>query len=147
MAQGVSRLIEEPDTFACLSSNAARAPYPIDQVILEHKRDDLEETVVVDVSRTGQFEYYVFRNGERIHTQWYSSNPTMRFRIHREPGVYRVLVFFLSSNGSRITKYSNPVFLYPAAPALGQALMKTCASPHLAPTTSQASGADPGRIS
>jgi hypothetical protein len=102
----------------------ARATYPIDQVILEHKRDDLVATVVSDASRTGQFAFYVFRNGKRIHTQWYSSNPAMRFRIQTEPGLYRVLVFFLSPNGSRSTKYSNPVFLYPAVYDLGQAFKK-----------------------
>ncbi len=93
---------------------AARATYPIEQVILEHKRDDLVATVASDASGTGQFAFYVFRNGKRIHTQWHSSNLTMRFRIYAEPGLYWVLVFFLSPNGSRSTKYSNPVFLYPA---------------------------------
>ena len=99
--------------------SAARATYPIEQVILEHKRDDLVATVVPDATGTGQFAFYLFRNGKRIHTQWYSSNPAMRFRIYMEPGLYRVLAFLLSPNGSRSTKYSNPVFLYPVvyAPA------------------------------
>ena len=118
MAQGVTRLIEEPDTFACLSSNAARITYSDEQVILDHKRDDLVATVVTDVSQTGQFAFYLFRNGKRIHTQWYSSNPAIRFRIQAVPGLYRVLVF-LSPNGSRSTKYSNPMFLYPAGYAPG----------------------------
>jgi hypothetical protein len=90
---------------------AARAIYSIEQVILDHERDDLVATVVSDASGTGQFAFYVFRNGKRIYTQWYSSNPAMRFRIHREPGLYRVLVFLLSPNGSKITKYSNQVLL------------------------------------
>ncbi len=95
----------------------ALATYSIEQVILDHERDDLVATVLSDASGTGQFAFYVFRNGKRIHTQWYSSNPAMRFRIQTEPGLYRVLVFFLSPNGSRITKYSNPVLLQPLAPA------------------------------
>jgi Family of unknown function (DUF6270) len=105
-----------------LTVPAARATYLSEQVFLEHERDDLVATIVSDASRTGQFAFYVFRNGKRIHTQWYSSNPTMRFRIHTEPGLYRVLVFFLSPNGSRKTKYSNPVFLYPAVFTQGQAV-------------------------
>jgi hypothetical protein len=102
--------------------SVARATYSTNQVLLKHERDDLVATVVSDASRIGQFAFYVFRNGKRIHTQWYSSNPSMRFRIHTEPGLYRVLVFFLSPNGSRSTKYSNPVFLYPAVYAQGQAV-------------------------
>jgi len=42
---------------------------PIEQVILEHERDGLVATVVSDASGTGQFAFYVFRNGKRIHTQ------------------------------------------------------------------------------
>jgi hypothetical protein len=101
---------------------AVRATYSIEQVLLKHERDDLVATVASDATGTGQFAFYLFRNGKRIHTQWYSSNPAMRFRVHKEPGLYRVLVFFLSPNGSRKTKYSNPVFLYPAVFTQGQAV-------------------------
>ena len=93
--------------------SAARVNYSIEQVILDRERDELVATVVSDASGTGQFAFYVFRNGKRIHTQWYSSNPAMRFCIHREPGLYRVLAFLLSPNGSKITKYSNPMTVYP----------------------------------
>jgi hypothetical protein len=103
---------------------AARAIYSIEQVTLEHERDDLVATIVSDASRTGQFAFYLFRNGKRIHTQWYSWNPAMRFRIHTEPGLYQVLAFLLSPNGSKITKYSNQVTVYPAVYAPGQALKK-----------------------
>jgi Heparinase II/III-like protein/Heparinase II/III N-terminus len=98
----------------------ARATFSAKHVILKHERDNLVATVVSDATRTGQFAFYLFRNGKRVYTQWYSSNPAMRFRIHREPGLYRVLAFFLAPNGSRMTKYSNPVFLYPRDYTLGQ---------------------------
>jgi hypothetical protein len=125
----IQQLVEWPSMKSGVSTSnkavsAAIATYSIEQVILKHERDELVATVVSDVSGTGQFAFYVFRNGKRIHTQWHSSNPTMRFRIYTEPGLYRVLVFFLSPNDSRMTKYSNPVFLYPAVPAPGQALKK-----------------------
>jgi hypothetical protein len=91
--------------------HAGRASYSTKQVILEHKGDVLVATVVSDVPQTGQFAFYAFRNGKRIHTQWYSPNPAMRFRIQTEPGLYQVLAFLLSPNGSKITKYSNQVLL------------------------------------
>ncbi|TKB74221.1 MAG: hypothetical protein E8D46_10255 [Nitrospira sp.] len=93
-------------------------------VTLKHERDDLVATVLSDATWTGQFAFYLFRNGKRVHAQWYSSNPAMRFRIHREPGLYRVLAFFLAPNGSRMSKYSNPVFLYPLDYTLGQSSEK-----------------------
>jgi hypothetical protein len=106
------------------SGPAALATYSIEQVILEHNRDELVATVVSDASRIGQFAFYLYRNGERIHTQWYTSNPAMRFPIQSEPGLYRVLAFLLSPNGSKITKYSNPLILSPAVDAQGQAFKK-----------------------
>ena len=90
---------------------AVRATYSTKHVILEYERDEPVATVVSDASRTGQFAFYVFRSGKRIHTQWHSTNPAMRFRIQREPGLYPVLAFLLSPNGSKITKYSNQVLL------------------------------------
>lgn len=77
MAQGVTRLIEEPDSFACLSSNVTCTIYSVEQVIHDHNRDDLVATVVADASRSKQFASYVFRNGKRVYTQRYSSNPAM----------------------------------------------------------------------
>jgi Family of unknown function (DUF6270) len=106
------------------SGPAALATYSIEQVILDHESDELVASVVSNASQIGQFAFYVFRNGKRIHTQWYSSNPVMRFRIQREPGLYRVLAFLLSPNGSKITKYSNPLILSPAVDALGQAIKR-----------------------
>lgn len=106
------------------SGPAALDTYSIEQVILGHERDELVATVVSDASRTGKFAFYLFRNDERIHTQWYSSNPVMRFRIQREPGLYRVLAFLLSPNGSKITKYSNQLILSPAVDAQGQVFKK-----------------------
>lgn len=120
MTQAITRLFEEPQTFARFTNNADRTTYSIKQVILEYTRDDLVATVVSDASRTGQFAFYVFRNGKRIHDQWFFSNPAVRFRLHIEAGLYRVLLFFLFLNGSRMTKYSNPVFLYPIFHHIGQ---------------------------
>jgi hypothetical protein len=96
---------------------AVRAASSTEHIVLKYERDELVAVVVSGAPPTRQFAFYVFRNGKRIHTQGYSSNSTMRFRIQTEPGLYRVLVFFLSPNGSRSTKYSNPVFLYPAVSA------------------------------
>ena len=103
------------------------ANYSIEKVTLEHERDELVATVVFEAPQTGEFAFYVFRNGKRIHAQGYSPNPTVRVGIKSEPGLYRVLVFFLSPNGTRITRYSNPVFLYPLVHPLG----KTFRSPQL----------------
>jgi|CXWL01.1.fsa_nt_gi hypothetical protein len=89
------------------------ANYSIEKVVLQHERGELVATVTFEAPQTGEFSFDVFRNGKRIHTQGYSPNPTVRVGIASEPGLYRVLVFSLSPDGTRITKYSNPVFLYP----------------------------------
>lgn len=87
------------------------ANYSIETVALEHERGELVATAVFEAQQTGQLAFYVFRIGERIHTQWYSPNPTLRIDIKTEPGLYRVLAFFLTPNGKKVTEYSNPVSL------------------------------------
>jgi hypothetical protein len=95
------------------------------KVVLQHGHDDvLVATVALEASQPGQFSFYVFRNGERIHTQWYSANPVLRFCIQAEPGLYQVLVFFLTPDGQAIKKYSNTVFLYPIVYSLEHAFKR-----------------------
>jgi hypothetical protein len=88
-----------------------RADYSIEKVILERVGDMLVASVVCEAPQTGQFAFYVFRSEERIHTQWYSPNSTLRIDIKAEPGLYRVLAFFRAPDGKTIKKYSNPVSL------------------------------------
>ena len=94
------------------------------KVILEHERDELVATAIFEAPETGQFSFYVFRNGERIHIQSYSPSPALRVCITVEPGLYQVVVFFLTPNGETIMKYSNSLFLYPVEYSLGCAFMK-----------------------
>ena len=94
------------------------------KVILEHERDELVATAIVEAPETGQFSFYVFRNGERIHIQSYSPSPALRVCITVEPGLYQVVVFFLTPNGETIMKYSNSLFLYPVEYSLGCAVMR-----------------------
>jgi hypothetical protein len=113
----ISISTEETMTKSC-------ANYSIDKVILEHERDELVATVQFEAPQAGQFAYWVFRNGERIHIQKYSPNSTFRVGINMEPGLYRVLVHFLDPNGNTIKKYSNPVFLYPVVHTPGNSSRK-----------------------
>lgn len=102
----------------------SRAKYVIREVILGHDAKVLVATVTSDESHLGQFAFYVFRNGERIHVQWYTSDPVLRFDTTAEPGLYRVLAFFGDPNGKKNSKYSNPLFLHPVIYRLGGGLRK-----------------------
>jgi hypothetical protein len=88
--------------------------YTISEVTLIIDHDVLVATVVTNNPIGGQFAFYVFRNEERIHTQWYSTNPTLRFDTKAEPGIYRVFSFLQSPDGKKITKYSKPIFVQPS---------------------------------
>jgi|GEM_PF-1872039 len=108
---------EETMTTSCTNCS-------IQKVILEHQRNELVATVQLEAPEPGQFAYSVFRNGERIHAQGYSANPTFRVGIKAEPGLYRVLAQFRGSNGNAIKKYSNPMFLFPVVYTLGDSSRK-----------------------
>ena len=91
------------------------AEYVIKEVAFNNDHGVLTATVVATNPDGGQFAFYVYRNEERIHTQWYSKTPSLRFDTKAEPGLYRVLSFFLSLDGKKITKYSKPIFLHPTS--------------------------------
>src|SRR5262245_58520045 len=92
----------------------------IKRVILKHESGELVATVVCEASPIGEFAFYIIRNGERIHTQWYSPNPALRIGVQAEPGLYQVKAFFRLRDGKTIEKFSNPAFLYPTVYSLGE---------------------------
>lgn len=95
----------------------------IEEVSITHDGGALVATVVTDAPHVGEFAFYVFRNGERIHTQWYTPDPVLRFNTEGEPGLYRVLAF-LGPSLNNISKYSNPLFLHPVTYSLSDAPRK-----------------------
>lgn len=60
-----------------------------------------------------EFAFYVYRNEQRIHTQWYTKSPTLRFDACGAPGYYRVGSFLRTQDGAIQSKESNPVFANP----------------------------------
>jgi hypothetical protein len=102
----------------------SHAKYVIREVILGHDAKELVATVKSDESHLGQYAFYVFRNGERIYMQWYTSDPEMRFDTKGEPGLYRILAFFGAPSGKKNSKYSNPLFLHPVTYRLGAGVRK-----------------------
>ncbi len=97
----------------------------IQEVVLRHEPGDmLVATVVSNISETGQFAFHLYRNGGRIHVQDYSPNPVFSFGINGKAGLYLVLSYLRTPDSTPITKYSNPLFLYPVDYRLGQVFKK-----------------------
>lgn len=107
------------------SGNINLADYSIDKVDLNRDQDELVASVVSSGPSNAQFAFYVFRNEERVHSQWYGSTTVMRFDTKGESGLYRVFVFLLTPEGKKLTKYSNPVFLNPGIFTLDRPRMPT----------------------
>jgi hypothetical protein len=103
---------------------ANQAEHSISEVVLEHNADVLVATIMAVESHNGQFGFQVYRNGERIHSQRYSSSPVLRFDTKAESGFYRVLAFWGTPDGKSNSKYSNPLFLYPVTYGLGDRFRK-----------------------
>jgi hypothetical protein len=115
---------QEKKITASKATVTSHANFSINKVILDHEGDELVATVAFEAPQVVQFAFYVFRNGERIHTQGYSPDATLRLCIKSEPGLYRVFAFLLTPQGTKITKYSNPLFLHPVAYTLEQVIKK-----------------------
>lgn len=58
-----------------------------------------------------QFAFYIFRNFERIHTEWYSSSNVFEFDTQGKPGCYHVQGFAKLEDQSVIQSTSSSIFL------------------------------------
>lgn len=58
-----------------------------------------------------QFAYYIFRNDERIHTSWYSPNPSFRFDTKDITGTYQVAGFLRIEKDPIEVKKSHRIFV------------------------------------
>ena len=92
---------------------ADSAEYAIKEVSITHEDDVLIGTTSAVNAPAGQFAFYIFQNEKRVHTQWYSASPIVRYATKAEPGIYRIFSFLKNPEGKTVTKYSKPVFLNP----------------------------------
>ncbi len=60
---------------------------------------------------SAQFAYYIFRNDERIHTSWYSPNPSLHFDTKQIAGNYQVVGFLRTEKEPIEVKKSNQIFV------------------------------------
>jgi len=92
--------------------------FAIKEVNITNSDDILIANAETSNTTAGQFAFYVFRNEERIYTQWYSESPVLRYDTKAEPGLYRVFSFLKYPDGKTVTKYSKPIFLNPRSYSL-----------------------------
>lgn len=58
------------------------------------------------------FAFYVYRDNERIHTQWYSPQRKLEFKHGGIPGVYRVTGFIRCDDAETVTKSSRDCIVF-----------------------------------
>ena len=60
-----------------------------------------------------EYAYYVYRNGEKIHVEWYKGSPVFEYSHNDVGGYYHAGGFVKSADGAIVQKSSNPLFLNP----------------------------------
>jgi hypothetical protein len=60
-----------------------------------------------------EFAFYVFRNGQRIYTVWYTKKADFEFDTGGISGIYRIQVFVKFNDNSTETISSSPIFMNP----------------------------------
>lgn len=55
-------------------------------------------------NKKAEYAWYVFRNKERIHVEWYKDNPTFEFTAKDRPGTYYIIAFVKDQNGNVISE-------------------------------------------
>ncbi|UQP02221.1 hypothetical protein L0Z36_10070 [Burkholderia multivorans] len=66
-----------------------------------------------------EYAYYVYRNGEKIHVEWYKDNPVFEYSHNGIGGYYHAGGFVKGADGAVVQKSSNPLFLNPHVLATG----------------------------
>lgn len=61
------------------------------------------------------FAFYVFRNDEKVHTQWYSKSTHLEYDAAGLPGYFRVEAFAKRANGFMESIKSAPLFMNPVS--------------------------------
>lgn len=68
------------------------------------------EISINEVSEPVEFAYYVLKNQERIHVEWYSKKTEFEFDTNGEPGCYRIQAFLKTSSGTSEYIFSKYIF-------------------------------------
>lgn len=63
--------------------------------------------------KDAKFAFYIFRNEERVETQWYTSQSFLLYNTEKIPGYYRVVAFIKQSDDSVLIYKSPPIFANP----------------------------------
>ncbi len=58
-----------------------------------------------------EFAYYVYRNKQRVHVQWYSNSKTFQYDVTAEPALYCIQAFMQPSSGAITSKISKDILL------------------------------------
>ncbi|MDR0580387.1 MAG: hypothetical protein LBG21_07295 [Campylobacteraceae bacterium] len=65
------------------------------------------------VTGNNEFAFYVFRNGQRVHTVWYTKRADFEFDTENIPGIYKIQVFVKFDENSTETVSSSLIFMNP----------------------------------
>lgn len=87
----------------------------IDKVSISSKDGILSctTTVVTLADTKPQFAFYIFRNQERVHVEWYTENPTFEFDTKGVPGCYWVSGFVKFDETKKDKVDSKKLFINP----------------------------------
>ena len=72
----------------------------------------VSEITLNEISETAEYAFYVFKNQERIHVEWYTKKSRFEFNTQGEPGCYRIQAF-VKTNEESENSFSRYIFANP----------------------------------
>lgn len=72
----------------------------------------VSEITLNEISETAEYAFYVFKNQERIHVEWYSKDSKFTYDTQGDPGCYRVQAF-VKADGESENSFSKYIFANP----------------------------------
>ena len=85
----------------------------VGNVTLEASAELLTVRVLGEYMEGAEFAFYLYRDGERIRTRWYKTEPTWELTEEIQPGYYFATVYVRIADSKTVTIKSNPEFINP----------------------------------
>ncbi|MDP5191602.1 hypothetical protein, partial [Rheinheimera baltica] len=83
----------------------------VDVVVCENK---ITAKVILGHDATNadtEFAYYVYKNKQRVHVEWYSDSKIFQYEFAEEPALYCIQAFVRTPTGAVISKVSQDILV------------------------------------
>lgn len=81
-------------------------------VVLEQNDSNIFTFKIIDPDDGETFAWYIFKDGKKFDTIWYTSNPVLKY-LFTEPGEYQIQYFIKKGDNKKMMTFPNKIIITP----------------------------------